>query len=204
MLNMQASFPSGKEIIPVVLQDQETEKVIAIRYINEAAFTKTKETENLYTYNEKEDKVEELNLPHHGRFRVHNIHVSKNPPSILVKGLFLHHMETSTEYGERNNDKAAFLNTLKDIIRDRKGLPGDDEASNASYTKSLFDKGINKIAQKVGEEAVELVIESKDANKDLFKGEAADLIFHYLILLEAKEIDLDEIIEVLISRHRKK
>jgi phosphoribosyl-ATP pyrophosphohydrolase/phosphoribosyl-AMP cyclohydrolase len=73
-----------------------------------------------------------------------------------------------------------------------------------SYTASLFKKGINKVAQKVGEEAVELVIEAKDDNKDLFLGEAADLLFHYLVLLEAKAYTLDEVLEVLIKRHQLK
>lgn len=92
--------------------------------------------------------------------------------------------------------KGAFLNYLQGIIKDRKENP-----SSESYTTSLFNKGMNKIAQKVGEEAVELVIEAKDDNKDLFLGEAADLMYHYLVLLEAKEIDLDEVIEILEKRH---
>ncbi|MFB0907610.1 MAG: phosphoribosyl-ATP diphosphatase, partial [Spirosomataceae bacterium] len=87
---------------------------------------------------------------------------------------------------------------LRSIIKDRKNNP-----SEKSYTTSLFDKGINKIAQKVGEEAIELVIEAKDDNKDLFLGEAADLLFHYLILLEAKDIKLDEVIDTLLERHIK-
>jgi phosphoribosyl-ATP pyrophosphohydrolase/phosphoribosyl-AMP cyclohydrolase len=92
-----------------------------------------------------------------------------------------------------------FIQQLTEIIKDRKNNP-----TEASYTASLFKKGINKIAQKVGEEAVELVIEAKDDNKDLFLGEAADLLFHYLILLEAKEISLDEVLNVLITRHQSK
>lgn len=93
--------------------------------------------------------------------------------------------------------KGAFLNYLQGIIKDRKENP-----SSESYTTSLFNKGMNKIAQKVGEEAVELVIEAKDDNKDLFLGEAADLMYHYLVLLEAKEINLDEVIEILEKRHK--
>ena len=93
--------------------------------------------------------------------------------------------------------KAAFLNYLQGVIWDRKENPQE-----GSYTTSLFNKGMNKIAQKVGEEAVEIVIEAKDDNKDLFLGEAADLLFHLLVLLEAKKIDLDEVIEVLEKRHK--
>ena len=82
------------------------------------------------------------------------------------------------------------------VIRDRKNNPNEK-----SYTASLFEKGTNKIAQKVGEEAVELVIEAMDSNDELFKGEAADLLFHYLVLLEQRGIDFDEIIDVLRERH---
>ena len=91
------------------------------------------------------------------------------------------------------------MQTLENIINDRKNNP-----SETSYTASLFKKGINKIAQKVGEEAVELVIEAKDNNLELFKNEAADLLYHYLILLSAKDTNLSEIKQVLIERHRKK
>ena len=89
------------------------------------------------------------------------------------------------------------IETLENIIEDRKNNP-----SEKSYTTSLFNRGINKIAQKVGEEAVELVIEAKDENDDLFKNEAADLLFHYLILLQAKGFKLEDIIEVLRQRHK--
>jgi phosphoribosyl-ATP pyrophosphohydrolase/phosphoribosyl-AMP cyclohydrolase len=122
--------------------------------------------------------------------------------SILVKALPdgpTCHTGDDTCWQETNSGKVMFIQQLTEIIKDRKNNPTD-----ASYTASLFKKGINKIAQKVGEEAVELVIEAKDDNKDLFLGEAADLLFHYLILLEAKEISLDEVLNVLITRHQSK
>ena len=93
--------------------------------------------------------------------------------------------------------KLHLLTNFAGIIKERKENP-----SSASYTSSLFAKGINKLAQKVGEEAVELVIEAKDDNKELFLGEAADLLFHYLVLLEAKGYELDEVVEVLKHRHK--
>jgi phosphoribosyl-ATP pyrophosphohydrolase/phosphoribosyl-AMP cyclohydrolase len=108
------------------------------------------------------------------------------------------HTGADTCFGDTNTGKGAFLNYLKGVIRSRKQQPAE-----SSYTASLFNKGINKVAQKVGEEAVELVIEAKDSNNDLFKGEAADLLFHFLVLLEQKDIDLDEVIDVLQSRHKK-
>ena len=95
-----------------------------------------------------------------------------------------------------------FLNTLTRIIHQRKATMHDPEASEKSYTASLFRRGLNKIAQKVGEEAVELVIEAKDNNDELFKNEAADLIFHLLILLEEKEVSLEDVIAILQERHQ--
>ena len=95
-----------------------------------------------------------------------------------------------------------FINHLIQIIRDRKAQRDEPDAAQASYTVQLFQKGINKIAQKVGEEAVELVIEAKDSDDERFKNEAADLIYHLLVLLEQKEIGLDEVISVLEERHR--
>lgn len=109
------------------------------------------------------------------------------------------HTGSDTCWNEENDGKVLFINELKHIIRSRK-----TESADTSYTASLFKKGINKIAQKVGEEAIELVIEAKDNNKNLFLGEAADLLFHYLVLLEAKDIDLDEVIDTLLGRHAKK
>lgn len=107
---------------------------------------------------------------------------------------------------ESQSDKTlqnlAFLSHLKDIIHQRKVLADQNTAETTSYTVSLFRKGMNKIAQKVGEEAVELIIEAKDDNRELFKNEAADLIYHLLVLLEAKSVDLTEVIEVLEARHR--
>ena len=95
-----------------------------------------------------------------------------------------------------------FINTLVGIIREHKATRHHPGAGEQSYTASLFNRGLNKIAQKVGEEAVELVIEAKDNNPDLFKNEAADLLFHLLILLEEKEVPLEEVIAVLAARHK--
>jgi phosphoribosyl-ATP pyrophosphohydrolase/phosphoribosyl-AMP cyclohydrolase len=108
------------------------------------------------------------------------------------------HTGADTCWSERNH-KDDFLNYLEDIIRLRR--TSNDETS---YVKKLFDKGLNKIAQKVGEEAVEVVIEAKDVNRELFLAESADLLFHYLILLQAKDCSLKDVIEVLQKRHQPK
>jgi phosphoribosyl-ATP pyrophosphohydrolase/phosphoribosyl-AMP cyclohydrolase len=121
--------------------------------------------------------------------------------AILVKARPLGpvcHTGADTCFEEPNTSQTAFIDQLRAIIKERKENPGA-----TSYTSSLFAKGINKLAQKVGEEAVELVIEAKDDNKTLFLGEAADLLFHYLVLLEAKNYSLDEVVAVLKQRHAK-
>ena len=131
---------------------------------------------------------------------VNNISLDCDDDAILIKATPQGptcHTGSDTCWNEKNEDKVLFISRLRGIIKDRKNNP-----SEKSYTTSLFNKGINKIAQKVGEEAVELVIEAKDDNKDLFLGEAADLLFHYLILLEAKDIKLDEVIDTLLERHK--
>src|SRR5690554_3942035 len=107
------------------------------------------------------------------------------------------HKGTDTCLGEENRSKTAFVDKLRSTIKSRKLNPTDK-----SYTASLFAEGINKVAQKVGEEAVEVVIEAKDNNKELFLGEAADLLYHYLVLIEAKGYELDEVMQVLIDRHK--
>ena len=105
------------------------------------------------------------------------------------------HTGTDTCFGTKN-EPADFLHHLERVIQERKTQP-----SEKSYTSSLFAKGINKVAQKVGEEAVELIIEAKDDQKELFLGEAADLLYHYLVLLTAKGFSLDDVIAVLKERH---
>jgi len=107
------------------------------------------------------------------------------------------HKGTDTCWGEENTDQFGFLTALEDVIRDRR-----KNAPENSYVSSLFSKGINKIAQKVGEEAVELVIESKDDSEELFLNESADLLFHYLILLQAKGYALSDVVDILKQRHK--
>ena len=108
------------------------------------------------------------------------------------------HTGTDTCFNEENKDNAAWLDYLKQVIRSRKGA-----SAESSYTASLFQKGTHKVAQKVGEEAVELVIEALMDNDELFKGEAADLIFHLLVLLEDRGIGLEKVIDLLKQRHSK-
>jgi len=107
------------------------------------------------------------------------------------------HLGTDTCWGEDNLQNFGFLTQLETIIKDRK----ENFKPNESYVASLFEKGINKIAQKVGEEAVETIIEAKDSNAELFLNESADLLFHYLILLQSKGHTLNDVVEILKQRH---
>lgn len=199
---MEINFKKSSDgLIPAVVQDYETGKVLMLGYMNEASLAKT-EAEKVVTFFSRSKQRLWTKGETSGNFlQVKTILVDCDQDTILIKANPIGptcHTGADTCFFEKNEGKASFLNYLqKQIIRDRKNNPSD-----ASYTSKLFARGVNKIAQKVGEEAVELVIEAKDSNDDLFKGEAADLLFHYLILLEQRGMDLDDIVDVLKTRHK--
>ena len=188
-------------LLPAVVQDSLTNKVLMLGYMNAEAFQKTL-SENVVTfYSRSKNRLWTKGETSYNFLNVKEILIDCDEDTILIKAQPdgpTCHTGDDTCFQETNDGKAPFLNYLqKNIIRERKNNP-----SEKSYTSQLFALGVNKIAQKVGEEAVELVIEAKDNNDELFKGEAADLLFHYLILLEQRNMDLDDIITVLQSRHR--
>ena len=189
--------PDG--LIPAVIQDDQTGKVLMLGYMNREAYQKT-ETEGVVTFFSRSKQRLWIKGETSSNFlHVRQIMIDCDGDTLLIKASPdgpTCHTGADTCFEEVNRGKGQFLNYLQAIIHDRKANP-----SEASYTTSLFNKGINKIAQKVGEEAVELVIEAKDNNDDLFRGEAADLLFHFLVLLEQKNMDLDDIIDVLKTRH---
>ena len=195
--------PDG--LVPAVIQDANTSVVLMLGYMNREAFEKTQAEGKVTFFSRSKQRLWTKGETSDNFLFVKQILADCDGDTILVKAEPAGptcHTGDDTCFGEKNNrntriGEAAFLNYLqKDIIRDRKLNPADD-----SYTSSLFKRGINKIAQKVGEEAVEVVIEAKDNDDDLFKGEVSDLLFHLLVLLEQKNIDLDEVISVLRSRH---
>ena len=199
---MEINFEKSPDgLVPAVVQDHETGKVLMLGYMNEESLAKT-EAEKVVTFFSRSKQRLWTKGETSGNFlHVKAILVDCDQDTILIKAQPdgpTCHTGADTCFFEKNEGKASFLNYLqKQIIRDRKNNP-----SESSYTSKLFKRGVNKIAQKVGEEAVELVIEAKDSNDDLFKGEAADLLFHYLILLEQRGMDLDDIVEVLKERHK--
>ena len=188
-------------LIPAIIQDAKSDKVLMMGYMNEEAFEKT-QRENIVTFFSRSKQ----HLWTKGETSNNFLHVVEitndcDGDTLLIKvnpdGPTCHTGADTCWYEVNNKGQAGWLNHLKAVIRDRKNNP-----SKKSYTASLFEKGTNKIAQKVGEEAVELVIEAMDNNDNLFKDEAADLLFHYLVLLEQRGIDFDEIIDVLRERHK--
>lgn len=200
MNNLNIDFEKVNGLVPAVIQDEESNKVLMLGYMNQEAIDVTLKTKNVTFFSRTKQRLWTKGETSGNFLKVKSITVDCDNDTLLVKVKPLGpvcHKGDDTCFGEENKSKTLFLDQLRSIIKDRKNNPSDQ-----SYTASLFAKGINKIAQKVGEEAVEMVIEAKDDNKDLFLGEAADLLFHYLILLEAKEMELDEVVEVLIKRHR--
>jgi phosphoribosyl-ATP pyrophosphohydrolase/phosphoribosyl-AMP cyclohydrolase len=188
-------------LIPAIIQDAKTDKVLMLGYMNQEALEKTEKEGIVTFFSRSKQRLWTKGETSNNFLHVVEIMKDCDEDTLLIKvnpdGPTCH-TGADTCWNEKNNPgQAGWLNHLKAVIRDRKNNP-----SEKSYTASLFEKGTNKIAQKVGEEAVELVIEAMDSNDDLFKGEAADLLFHYLVLLEQRGIDFDEIIDVLRERHK--
>jgi len=192
-------------LVPAVIQDFETGKVLMLGYMNAEAFEKTEKEGTVTFFSRSKQRLWTKGETSNNFLFVKEIIVDCDGDTILVKVTPAGptcHTGADTCFGEKNGQdtrigEASFLNYLqKEVIRQRKLNPSEE-----SYTSSLFRSGINKIAQKVGEEAVEVVIEAKDNDDDLFKNEVSDLLFHLLVLLEQKNIDLDEVISVLRSRH---
>lgn len=197
---MKVDFNKDGGLVPAVIQDWTTNKVLMLGYMNEEAFLKTQAEGKVTFYSRSKKRLWTKGETSGNFLMVKDIKLDCDQDALLLKVEPIGptcHTGAATCWNEDNNGKVQFLDYLKNLIHDRKMNPGEK-----SYTSSLFARGINKVAQKVGEEAVELVIEAKDDNMELFKNEAADLMYHYLILLEAKNVDLDEIIDVLKQRNK--
>ncbi len=196
-LNFKKS-PDG--LIPVIIQDSATNKVLMLGYMNEEAFEKTKQEKRVTFFSRSKNRLWTKGEESGNFLDVNEVRIDCDQDTVLIKATPVGpvcHTGADTCFNELNTSND-FLLKLETIINDRKNNPSD-----GSYTSSLFEKGINKIAQKVGEEAVELVIEAKDNDADLFKNEAADLLFHYLILLQAKGFNLSDITKILQIRNSK-
>ncbi|WP_282030545.1 bifunctional phosphoribosyl-AMP cyclohydrolase/phosphoribosyl-ATP diphosphatase HisIE [Winogradskyella eximia] len=195
---MDIDFSKDNGLVPVIIQNNNTLQVLMLGYMNLEAFNKTK-AENKVTFFSRSKNRLWTKGEESGNFLiVKDIQIDCDNDSILIKvepkGPTCHTGSTSCF---KEETAKGFLYELQQTISDR--IDTNDENS---YTNKLYKSGINKVAQKVGEEAVELVIEAKDNDADLFKNEAADLMYHYLILLKAKGFTLEDIEDVLESRQR--
>jgi len=197
---MQIDFQKSPDgLVPAVIQDAVTNKVLMLGYMNQESVEKTVLEGKVTFFSRSKNRLWTKGEESGNFLLVKDLMVDCDQDTILIKASPVGpvcHTGADTCWDEKNvgND---FLATLENIITDRKNNPSDK-----SYTASLFAKGINKIAQKVGEEAVEVVIEAKDNNDELFLNESADLLYHYLILLQAKGFQLSDVISVLKQRHK--
>ena len=186
-------------LAPVIIQDAATQQVLMLGFMNAEALEKTKAEGKVTFYSRSKQRLWTKGETSTNFLLVKEILEDCDADTLLIKadpqGPTCH-TGTISCFGTGNDTFS--LQALEQVIRDRKNNP-----TEKSYTASLFAKGINKIAQKVGEEAVEIVIEAKDDNKELFLGEAADLMFHYLVLLQAKGFELKDVLQVLETRHKK-
>ena len=185
-------------LIPVIIQDHITQKVLMLGFMNEEALRKTEKENKVTFYSRSKQRLWTKGETSGNFLFVKDISIDCDNDTLLIKaeptGPVCH---TGADSCFNESNSAFTLEMLERVIANRKDNPAE-----SSYTSSLFTNGINKIAQKVGEEAVELIIESKDDDKDKFLGEAADLLFHYLILLQAKGYSLKDVTDVLGHRHK--
>ncbi len=186
-------------LVPAIVQDAETNRVLMLGFMNAAAFEKTEKTGKATFYSRVRRTLWTKGEESGNFLHVQSVRIDCDADTLLIKANpagAVCHTGADTCFDERNESEN-FLFELEDTIRDRKANPSD-----ASYTTKLFRQGINKIAQKVGEEAVELVIEAKDDNEELFKNEAADLLYHLLVLFAEKDVALKDVLETLKQRKR--
>lgn len=202
-VEMTIDFAKGGGLVPAVVQDAVTRKVLMLGYMNEEAYRLTLDRGLVTFFSRSRGRIWTKGETSGNYLQLREILADCDGDTLLVKAIPsgpVCHTGSDTCFGEDNEPNemstAEFLLYLESVIRDRRTNPIE-----GSYTNHLFSRGLNKIAQKVGEEAVELVIESKDDDKDLFLGEAADLMYHFLVLLAQKNSSLSEVVDVLKDRH---
>ncbi len=193
---MKLDFEKGNGLIPAIIQHTQTLQVLMLGYMNEEALKKTQETGKVTFFSRSKNRLWTKGEDSKNYLLLDAWSVDCDNDTLLVKATPTGptcHKGTTSCFNEET--PKGFLYELEKTIQDR-----IDQKTEGSYTSQLFEKGINKVAQKVGEEAVELVIEAKDDNMALFQNEAADLLYHFLILLKAKETSLESIENVLKNR----
>lgn len=192
---------SADGLVPAIVQDSKTRTVLMLGYMNREALDKTIQSGKVTFFSRSKERLWTKGEESGNYLELEEVRADCDKDTLLITASPVGptcHLGTDTCWGVENTMSYGFISKLEDVIEERKNNPED----TSSYVASLFNKGINKIAQKVGEEAVETVIEAKDSNSDLFINESADLLFHFLILLKAKGSSFDEVVNILESRHR--
>jgi phosphoribosyl-ATP pyrophosphohydrolase/phosphoribosyl-AMP cyclohydrolase len=199
---MEVAFDKNKDgLVPAIIQDHTTKNVLMLGYMNEESLAKTMEIGKVTFFSRSKNRIWTKGEESGNYLNLVDVEIDCDKDTLLISVNPVGptcHKGSDTCWNKKNDQSFGFLSHLEAIILDRKVNTNHEN----SYVSSLFKSGINKIAQKVGEEAVETVIEAMDDNDTLFLQESADLLFHYLILLEAKGFHLDDVIEILRNRHK--
>ena len=198
---MNVDIKSAHGLIPAIIQDAETKNVLMLGYMNEESLQKTIESQKVTFFSRSKQRLWTKGEESGNFLELVSIKNDCDGDTLLIQAKPVGptcHTGADTCWQEANSTNYGFISQLESTIKKRR----ENADSEKSYVASLFEKGINKIAQKVGEEAVEVVIEAKDDNDDLFLNESADLLFHYLILLQAKGFQLNDVVQVLKGRQK--
>ncbi|TQD39051.1 bifunctional phosphoribosyl-AMP cyclohydrolase/phosphoribosyl-ATP diphosphatase HisIE [Haloflavibacter putidus] len=198
---MKIDFNKNNDgLVPAIIQDAETQKVLMLGYMNKEAFAETKRRKKLVFYSRSKKRLWMKGEESGNTLELQSVKVDCDADTLLFQvkpNGPVCHKNTDTCWSEENKQALGFVGALEETIQQRKNtLPKD------SYVASLFKSGINAVAQKVGEEAVEMIIEAKDDKQELFLNESADLFFHYLLLLHAKGNNFNDVLEILQERHK--
>ena len=191
--------PDG--LVPAIIQDANTKNVLMLGYMNQNALDKTQQTQQVTFFSRTKNRLWTKGEESGNFLNLVDIKLDCDNDTLLI---FVNpsgptcHKGSDTCWNDTNNESYGFISKLEDVITNRI----EDAEASKSYVATLFKEGINKIAQKVGEEAVEVIIEAKDDNDDLFLSESADLLFHYLMLLQAKGFKLNDVVNVLKGREK--
>lgn len=199
---MKVNFNKNNDgLIPAIIQDANTKNVLMLGYMNHEALEKTRTSKLVTFYSRSKQRLWTKGEESGNTLSLVDIKIDCDQDTLLIQALPngpTCHKGSDTCWNESNDETFGFISKLEKTISDRVKTAD----SKSSYVASLFEKGINKIAQKVGEEAVEVVIEAKDSNDNLFLNESADLLFHYLLLLQAKGFQLEDVVSVLKKREK--
>ena len=198
---MKLDFSKNKNgLIPAIIQDSLTKNILMLGYMNKTALDITRKSKKVTFYSRSKNRIWTKGEESGNFLNLISIIEDCDNDTLLIRAEPMGptcHQGTETCWGEKNTVSYGFLSHLESIISEKK-----NENPDKSYTASLFKSGINKISQKLGEEATETIIEAKDENDDLFLNESADLLFHFLVLLQYKGFELNDVVNILKKRNK--